>query len=57
MSTLLTTLGYVTSALWSGVTAVVGVLTASGNELLLIPTGVALGYAIVKIFRRFIVSI
>lgn len=57
MSALLTTLGYVTSALWAGVTSVVGVLTASGNEILLVPTGIALGYAIVKIFRRFIVSI
>lgn len=57
MQAILTTLGYVTSTLWDGVGQVVTTLTASGNEILLIPTGIALGYAIVKIFRRFIVSI
>ena len=57
MSSLLTTLGSVMTAVWAGVGDVVEVLTASGNELLLIPTGIAFAYACVKIFRRFIVSI
>lgn len=47
----------VITTLFSGVSNVVGVLVNSDNVLLLIPTGIALGYAIVKLFRRFIVSI
>lgn len=57
MQTILNTIWNVVTALFGGVSNVVSVLMNSNNVILLIPTGIAIGYAIVKIFRRFIVSI
>lgn len=57
IQTLLNTCWNVITALFGGVSNVVSVLVNSNNVILLIPTGIALGYAIVKIFRKFIVSI
>ena len=47
---------------WSVLTAVFGQIAGIvdvivDNPLLMIPTGIALAYACVKIFRRFIVSV